>query len=76
MSRLSGARDAHSIPMKTLPLLAAALVLFQSRVPIAAADSTGRQVLTTVDFDRVQALSDPQVAPDGAWNDMRHWTGS
>ncbi len=53
--------------IKTLNLFAAGLLLIHAAAPPARADAASRRPISVADFDRVQHLSEPQVAPDGAW---------
>jgi dipeptidyl aminopeptidase/acylaminoacyl peptidase len=55
--------------MKTRRAAAARLLLMLSLVAAQAwpADAPGRRLFGSDDFYRVQALSDPQVSPDGLW---------
>ncbi|MEA3109622.1 MAG: hypothetical protein QOI88_4227 [Gammaproteobacteria bacterium] len=55
--------------MKTPPPAAARLLLMLSLVAAQAwaADAPARRPFGSDDFYRVQALSDPQVSPDGLW---------
>jgi dipeptidyl aminopeptidase/acylaminoacyl peptidase len=53
--------------MKTSHLVAASLLLSLVAVQAQPADAPARRAFTSDDFYRVQALSDPQVSPDGLW---------
>ncbi len=53
--------------MNARNLAAAGLLLIQAAGAIAQAGAPARRPIAVADFDRVQHLSDPRVAPDGAW---------